>query len=274
MNDQSAKDCLHSSGVGGPFYSLFAGLTGICAGCAMRFITPVLAPFTLTAALLSPALHAFFVRSGCSNGKDPAPAFKGFLSSLKQNWSFVLLVTLAWWVCIAGALLFFEYKSHEAMLIYEQAASEHQVLQIGTEEQQEHSHALVQTIAVSGLCLLLVFSLLSALSFAAVSKRRDPFITGFKAWGVNLPGHLLLAVIVVVAFAITEKYFAVLKLRYIEGLILKRDEFDPALTFIVLRIYILNAAATAAALMAAFSLKISAYGFSKRLTTEEKDQGQ
>lgn len=265
MNNVVSKDCLHSSGVGGPFYSLFAGLTGICSGCAMRFITPLISPFTLVAALLSPALHGFFVRCGCTNGQEPAPTFKAYFSLLAKNIRSVVLITVVWWLCIAAALVVFEYKSHEAFAIYEQAAAQHQVLQIGTPEQQDYSRALVQTIAVSGLCLLLLFSFLEAVSFAASAGHKNPFVSGFKAWGVNLPGHILLAVIVVVAFAITEKYFAILKLRYIEGLILKREEFDPAIPFIVLRIYILNAASTAFAVMAAISLKICTYSFAKRL---------
>ena len=70
---------------------------------------------------------------------------------------------------------------------------------------------------------------------------------------LNLPGYLLIIVISITVFTIIERYFAILKLRYLEGYILNKEVFDPHLLFIVLRLYVLQALFTAYLLLSASS---------------------
>ena len=155
------------------------------------------------------------------------------------------------------------------MAIYEEAAKSHQVLQIGTPEQLEFSRQITQSIAYCGLALVLIFSILISIAMAAAAGSKNALKAGFKAWGVNLPGYIVLAVITIVVFAVIEKYFAILKLRFLEASIMNKEAFDPFFVFMLLRLYALNAVAVASAIMAAISLKLCRYRFARRFSSKQ-----
>lgn len=263
MKVVSNQDCLHSSGVGGPFYSLFAGLTGVNSGICMKFITPLISPFTFLLCLLFPSFYAAFVRCGIKDSNGKYPELKAFSKIISSSFKSFAVQTLVWWFCIAAAVAIFSIRSQDAAAIYMEQARAHQELQLGTQEQLQYSNTLIQTIAMSGFALLLILGILQNISMSYAAGIKTPLVNGLKSWAVNLPGELLLAVITIVAFAIIEKYFAMLKLRYLEAYILGKKAFDPAIPFILLRIYALNAAFCAQAVMAAISLKLIRFNFAK-----------
>lgn len=56
----------------------------------------------------------------------------------------------------------------------------------------------------------------------------------------NLPVYILFTVALIYVFTIIETYFAKYKLLHIEGYILGKDNFDPAITFMIIRIFVLH----------------------------------
>ena len=271
MKVVSNQDCLHSSGVGGPFYSLFAGLTGVNSGICMKFITPLISPFTVLLCILLPPFYAAFIRCGIKEDDGKYPGINAFYKIIAKSIKAFALQTLIWWLCIAAAVTVFSIRSQEATAIYMEQARSHQELQIGTPEQLQYSNTLTQTIAMSGFVLLLVMGILQSVSMSYAAGIKTPLVNGLKSWAVNLPGELLLAVITIVAFAIIEKYFAMLKLHYLEAYILGKQAFDPAIPFILIRVYALNAAFCAQAVMAAISLKLIRFDFAKFKLNDRKN---
>lgn len=264
MTDKTAKDCVHSSGVGGPFYSLIAGLTGYAKHQRMAVITPLISPLTLLVCLLCPPLYAWFFHRGCIStleGRAPLPPLA---LELRAHLGALLMGTLAWWLALIAAYMAVTYRMDVMLIAYQDAAKAHQALQIGTPEQLEYSQGVTQTISIAGLVLVLVLALIMNFCFAALENMQDALPQALKAFGVNLPGYLLLAVVAVVVFAVIERYFAVLKLRYLEAYILGREEFDPAIPFIVLRIYAGNVVMVALAMMGVIALKIHPFAFGRR----------
>lgn len=269
MKENNNKDCLHSSGVGGPFCSLIAGITGFFEGCVMRYITPLICFITVPLALISPAVYACFVRCGLRGEVQGATGISALPKVILGKLPIMLMLTLVWYLAIAVAFFYIDIKSNQAMAIYEEAAKSHQVLQIGTPEQLEFSRQVTQSIAYCGLALVLIFSILVSVAMAVSASNKNAIGAGLKAWVVNLPGYIVLAVITIVVFAIIEKYFAILKLRFLEASIMNKEEFDPFWAFILLRIYALNAVAVSSAIMAAISLKLCRYRFAKRFSSKQ-----
>ncbi len=269
MIENNNKDCLHSSGVGGPFCSLIAGITGFFEGCVMRYITPLICFITVPLAIISPAVYACFVRCGLRGEVQGATGIAALPKVILGRFPLMLMLTLAWYLAIAVAFFYIDIRSNQAMAIYEEAAKSHQVLQIGTPEQLEFSRQVTQSIAYCGLALVLIFSILISIAMAAAAGSKNALKAGFKAWGVNLPGYIVLAVITIVVFAVIEKYFAILKLRFLEASIMNKEAFDPFLVFMLLRLYALNAVAVASAIMAAISLKLCRYRFARRFSSKQ-----
>lgn len=264
MSEIASKDCVHSSGVGGPFYSLIAGLTGYAKHQKMAVITPLISPVTLVVCLLCPPLYAWFFHRGCLSSLPEKPAFRPLSEDLRASLGALLMGTLAWWVALIVAYMVVNYRMDIMLIAYEDAARAHQALQIGTPEQLDYSQGVVQTISIAGLVLLMVLGLILNFAFAALHGMTSPAAAAFKAFAVNLPGYLLLAVIAVVVFAVIERYFAVLKLRYLEAYILNREEFDPAIPFILLRLYAGSVFMVAMAMMGVIALRIYPFAFGRR----------
>lgn len=264
MTDINAKDCVHSSGVGGPFYSMLAGLTGYAKHQKMSVITPILAPITLLVCVLSPTLYAWFFYRGCVLKQAIIKPYRSLFDEFRSSLGMLLMGSLFWWICLVGAYFIVTYRMDVMLIAYEDAARAHQVLQIGTPEQLEYSKGVTQTLSIAGLVLLLMLYLIMNVTFAFFHGLQDPILAALKAFAVNLPGYLLLAVVAVVVFAVIERYFAVLKLRYLEAYILEREEFDPAIAFIILRLYAGSVFMVAGAMMGVIALKIYPFAFGAR----------
>ncbi len=234
----------------------------------MRYITPLICFITVPLALISPALYACFVRCGLRGEIKGATGIAVLPKMILGKLPLMIMLTLAWYLAIAIAIFYIDIQSNQAMAIYEEAAKSHQVLQIGTPEQLEFSRKVTQAIAYCGLALVLIFSILTSIAMATANNK-NAVTAGLKAFLVNLPGYIVLAVITIVAFAIIEKYFAILKLRFIEASIMNKEEFDPFWPFMILRLYALNAVAVASAIMAAISLKLCRYRFAKRFSSKQ-----
>ncbi len=234
-------------GVGGPLLAFIYGLIGFHRELKSSFINPLWAPLLIPLFFLSPPLASLWLLKARKEPLNGQP---------KIGFQFYLLLQLLWWAILYALYSYISYKTSELLAIYVAEASLSKQLQIATPEQLRFSHALLEAYAVAGTFYIIGFVLIVCASFAKILNSNKPFTIALGAIWTNLPGLLLLICLSIAVFSMVEKYFAVLKLRYLESYILGKEAFKPDYWFIALRLYLYQALQFAFILVSAASLRI------------------
>ena len=246
MEEKQTSDKIQSCGVGGVIFSLITGLTGFNKNLLNCYIFPFLAPFTVFLFFIYPPLACMWIYNAIKRKGDMRRWF--FLNFKAQ-----LVIELIWILLLVIIYELISLRADYLFEIYKAQAMQNKTLQIATPEQMQYSQGLLQAYALSAAALIIGFIYLVSYGFANIDNRLKPFKQALRAMLLNLPGYLLIIVISITVFTIIERYFAILKLRYLEGYILNKEVFDPHLLFIVLRLYVLQALFTAYLLLSASS---------------------
>lgn len=237
-------------GVGGPLLAFIYGLIGHHKELKSLFICPLWAPILIPLFFLSPSLASLWLIK-VKHARDKTHPL---------GLSFYLLLQILWFVLLYSIYAYISYKTAILWDIYAQAAAQSQTLQIATPEQMRFSHDLLQVYAIAAVFFILGFVYIVTVSFSKLLGSTKPFTIAMGAVWTNLPGYLLLICLSIAIFSIVEKYFAVLKLQYLEAYILGRDAFRPDYCFIVLRLYLYEALQFAFIVVSASSLKLLSIG--------------
>lgn len=234
-------------GVGGPLLAFIYGLIGFHRELKSSFINPLWAPLLIPLFFLSPPLASLWlikIRKDTLNNQH------------KIGFQFYLLLQVLWWAILYALYSYLSYKTAELLAVYAAEAALSNQLQIATPEQLRFSHALLEAYAIAGAFYILGFVLIVSASFAKILNSNKPFTAALGAIWINLPGYLLLICLSIAVFSMVEKYFAILKLRYLEAYILGKEAFKPDYWFIALRLYLYQALQFAFILVSAASLRI------------------
>ena len=251
-------------GIGGPFLCLINGLTGYLKNHRTGFILcPVFTPFFILASVFFPPLFAVFVKGQLDRthiGLILPPK-----RSDNREWLQLALLNLCWWILLYIAYRFIDYRTEVLLDIYRSSVQGQQVLQIATPEQLQYANSLTQTYCYVAYVLLLALSLIFTLSMSFKTQLPNAAGSALKGFFSNLPGYLVIITVMIVSFTILERYFAYYKLQAIESIVLdKKEFFDPAWPFLILRIYLSGAFALALALLSAGSIGIYKIAFSRK----------
>lgn len=236
-----------SLGAGGPLFSLGAGLSGLSRCVPWYFSSPLFCFVSLPLAALAPPFYALCFLKGLvlkNSGSQPPFSRPALYRLLELQAVWIVLLILAYHALAFGI-------GHFAAIYMEEAAA-HKVLQIGTEEQLRYSRSLQYMFCAAALVLTAALVLMESMVFAAAAGSSSG--AAVQACGRNLPGYVLLFCAAVCCFTLCERWFAVFKLRYLEGYILEREAFNPTWPFLLLRFYLGHAFAFALAQTAAASL--------------------
>ncbi len=247
-------DRLYSSGIGGPFYSLASGLTGYGKGIPMRFIFPLWTPLALLVCAVCPPAYAIFMSRVYPSRIDApkAPLAASVIAARGE----LLMALLIWWIVLIAGYEAVSYIVQSQGEIYAKAARAGRNLQMATPDQMAYVTAVTRSYFAFAFVLMMSLFLTLTLSLAGLSQCQNPLRHSLRAMFFNLPGYIALAMALLIAFAFIEKEFSTLKLRYISGFMLGRKQFDPTWPFLILRVYLLGAFCTAAALCSALSLRL------------------
>ena len=222
----------HRVNAGGIFIALLKGA-----------LQPLSCVVTVPLTLLFPSLTTFFLYHVFSKQNDKILSFK---KGLKLDFKAMLGTEILYLLGLTALFRYFCYKASEFIEVYKYKAVRNPTLQIATPEQLEYSHALttlISTIAVTIIILQIIIMAYSFIKAYDVDRRvstEHPLKIVFSTIFRNLPVYILFTVALIYVFAIIETYFAKYKLLHIEGYILGKDNFDPAITFMIIRIFVLH----------------------------------
>lgn len=222
----------HRVNAGGIFIAMLKG--------ALQPLTCIVTvPFTL----LFPSLTTFILYHVFTKQNDKILSFK---KGLKFDFKTMLATEIIYLLGLIAIFEYFCFKANEALEIYKYKAERNPTLQIATPEQLEYSHTLTTLICTAAVVIIAMHMLITAYSFIKANdldlrvKTENPLKIVFSTIFRNLPVYILFTVALIYIFTVIETYFAKFKLMHIEGYILGKDNFDPAITFMILRIFILH----------------------------------
>ena len=213
----------------------------ILKGALQPLSCVVTVPFTL----LFPALTTFILYHVFSKQNDKILSFK---RGLKLDFKSMIGAEIIYLLGLFALFQYFCYKATQYIEVYKYKAVRNPTLQIATPEQLEYSHSLTTLICTIAVILIVMQILIMAYSFIKAYdldksvKTQSPFKIVLKTIFRNLPVYILFTVVLIYVFTVIETYFAKYKLIHIEGYILGKDNFDPAITFMVLRVFVLHVA--------------------------------
>ncbi|MGN0909479.1 MAG: hypothetical protein ACI4NA_07635 [Succinivibrio sp.] len=247
-------DHLFSSGIGGPFYSLKCGLTGVGKDIPFAFIFPLFTPVALVICALCPPAYAVIISRALS--PVPGTTRQRLDATVIAARGELLMALVFWWIVLIAGYQAVSYVISSEGEIYAKAARAGQNLQLATPEQMAYVAAVMRSYFIYAFALMMALFLSLTLSMAGLALKPSPLKLSLRAVFVNLPGYIALAMAMLIAFAFLEKEFSTLKMRHITGFMLGRKSFDPTWPFLILRIYLVGAFCAAAALCSALSLRL------------------
>lgn len=224
----------HRVNAGGIFIALLKGA-----------LQPLSSVVTVPLTLLFPSLTTFILYHVFTKQDDKILSFR---KGLKFDFKTILGTEIIYLLGLSGLFQFFCYKAREYFEVYKYKAVRNPTLQIATPEQLEYSHSLTTLICTVAVVLIVIhifitiFSFIKAYDLGTNLTTENPVKTVFKTVFRNLPVYILFTIVLIYVFTVIETYFAKYKLMHIEGYILGKENFDPAVTFMVLRIYVLHIA--------------------------------
>lgn len=224
----------HRVNAGGIFIALLKGA-----------LQPLSCVVTVPFTLLFPALTTFILYHVFSKQNDKILSFK---KGLKFDFKSMLGTEIIYILGLFSLFQYFCYKASQYFEAYKYKAVRNPTLQIATPEQLEYSHSLTTLICAIAVALIVLQIVIMAYSFIKAYdldknvRTEGPLKIVVKTIFRNLPVYILFTVVLIYVFIIIETYFAKYKLIHIEGYILGKDNFDPAITFMVLRIFVLHIA--------------------------------
>lgn len=224
----------HRVNAGGIFIALLKGA-----------LQPLSCVVTVPFTLLFPALTTFILYHVFSKQNDKILSFK---KGLKFDFKSMLGTEIIYILGLFSLFQYFCYKASQYFEAYKYKAVRNPTLQIATPEQLEYSHSLTTLICAIAVALIVLQIVIMAYSFIKAYdldknvRTEGPLKIVVKTIFRNLPVYILFTVVLIYVFTIIETYFAKYKLIHIEGYILGKDNFDPAITFMVLRILVLHIA--------------------------------
>ena len=232
-------------GIGAPLLAFIEGLIGKRADLKTAFICPLWAPLLVPLCMLFPFLGAIIF----------SKAKKGHEGYELLGFRFGLILEIFYFLLLYFIYQYLSYKSGILWDIYAKKASlNHHNLQIATPEQLEYSQSLLFAYAQGAFAYILGFVFIQSAVFAKILGRVNPIKVALKAVFINLPSYILLICISIAVFSIVEKYFANLKLHYLESYILGKEAFKPDYWFIALRLYLYQGMQTGYLIVSAISL--------------------
>ncbi|MGN0902794.1 MAG: hypothetical protein ACI4M9_05860 [Succinivibrio sp.] len=208
-------------------------------------LQPLSAAITVPLMLLAPGAAASFILHALRHQSGKYLALKGGFKKCFDLREFFLLEIFYLFTVF---LLFktFIYKAEIYLKEYENKALNHHVLQLGTPEQLEYAHNLGSLFFILGLFLYFALVILLHRYYMQIRYKEDGIIAPpsfkvvLKGVFVNLDYYLVIYLATAVIISMVEGYFARYKLIYLQGWILGEDTFNPAILFIIIRLFILH----------------------------------
>lgn len=219
---------------------------GILIALIKGAIQPLFAVLIVPFALLIPSLVSSFYFHVFSKQNFRISSFKsGFFKSL--DFKAVVISEIVYLATLYSMYEFIAYKTAIYLEIYKSKALEHKVIQIATPEQIEYAHSLTTMYAICGLFVFALFVLIASYTFTksyqkekAVVLKQSFVKTTVMAIFKNLPSYIFFYIALCFAFIVIETYFARFKIIFIEARILNQEAFDPMISFVLLRVFVLH----------------------------------
>ncbi|MBQ9275257.1 MAG: hypothetical protein IJ228_10615 [Succinivibrio sp.] len=234
-------------GVGGPLGALFTALTTLPYGAApLKLTLPLLSPVSAAVILAMPPLYALYA----SRVLGIAAARTPWLGLMVLQ----LLWLAGWYGCfVLGVDL---YDGYYADLVAAGSADPDQL--VPPQAQSLYVKRMWSLFAGIAAVQLVHLILQLHLAMSLLGTAHHPVKAAALAVAYNLPGLMLLTLVILLCGAALEREFAFYKMRYLEMVLRGRSTFDPHLLFMILRCWLLHALGGALVLNAAQSLRLTA----------------
>lgn len=158
--------------------------------------------------------------------------------SIKQHFGFLLALLLGYYFVLVALYFGVSNASYRAMQIYMEAARKHKVLQIATPEQMTYANQMSTIFTIAGIVLIVALVVCFALTFIRLLPFKNVAASCGSLVLKNLPGLAMLTALFYAIILIMERYYAHFRIIAVEAMIRGVEYFDPALPFMVLRLYV------------------------------------